>query len=127
MSKKSEKLTTVQPVTVRTSLGGPKFRLGYGTPPCRLEISSEVLAASGLKPFDRIEIIAEAGAIRVVKVGEPLPGLPNISSKNEILDNLMRLTSEHEDRLRAARSGIKQDEEQDDEKAQDPFLTDGGE
>jgi bifunctional DNA-binding transcriptional regulator/antitoxin component of YhaV-PrlF toxin-antitoxin module len=108
MSKKSEKS-----VTAKTTLSGPKFKLGYGTPPCRLEIPSEVLTASGLKPNDQVELIADVGSIRIAKTGDPLPGLPNITPKNEILDNLMEFTREHNDRLLAARSRIKRDDEQD--------------
>lgn len=97
---------TVKPITVKTTLSGPTFRLGTGTPACSLKLPSEILEASGLKGNDQIELISGNGMISIVKVGEPLPGLPNHSSRNIILDNLMALTHDYEKRQREARNGL---------------------
>lgn len=97
---------TVKPITVKTTLSGPTFRLGTGTPACSLKLPSEILEASGLKASDQVELIAGDGMISIVKVGDPLPGLPNHSSRNIILDNLMALTNDYEKRQQEARNGL---------------------
>ena len=98
---------TVKAITVKTTLSGPTFRLGTGTPACSLKIPSEILEASGLKGNDQIELsTAGNGMIIITKVGDPLPGLPNHSSRNIILDNLMALTHDYEKRQQEARNGL---------------------
>jgi len=98
---------TVKPITVKTTLSGPKFTLGPGVPGCSLKIPSEILEASGLRGNDQIELSTSGnGLIVITKVGDALPGLPNHSSRNIILDNLMALTHDYEKRQREARNGL---------------------
>ena len=93
--------------TEQTSLGGPIFKIGtYGPMPCRLQLSSKILQASGLKPRDQVQLIAEEGQIVIRKTGEPAPGLhiPGCSAaKKELLDTLMAETRAFEAEQRAAR------------------------
>jgi antitoxin component of MazEF toxin-antitoxin module len=117
---------TAKPVSVRTTLSGPTFRLGPGVPSCSLKIPSEILEASGLKGNDQIELsTAGNGMIIITKVGEPLPGLPNHSSRNIILDNLMALTHDYEKRQQKARNGLIMADVGETEPEVEPLLTDG--
>ena len=68
--------------TEQTSLGGPIFKIGtYGPMPCRLQLSSKILQASGLKPRDQVQLIAEEGQIIIRKIGDPRQGYSIPSSK----------------------------------------------
>lgn len=99
---------TAKPVSVKTTLSGPKsIMIGGGVAPCSLKIPSNILRESGLKPNDQIELsTAGNGVIIITKTGDPLPGLPNHTSRNIILDNLMALTHDYEKRQREARNGL---------------------
>ncbi len=92
----------VKPVTVKTELSGPKFSLGVGTPPCTLKLPPEVLEASGLKPSDQVELTASDGAIVITKTGDPRPGLSNPPVRYRLMDELMSMTREYEEREREA-------------------------
>ncbi|MDY0282739.1 MAG: hypothetical protein RBR35_19575, partial [Salinivirgaceae bacterium] len=111
MSKKMKEMEIIRdeepeplkPVTVKTELSGPKFSLGVGTPPCTLKLPPEVLEASGLKPSDQVELTASDGAIIITKIGDPRPGLPNLPVKDRLVDELMAMTRDHENREQEAR------------------------
>jgi len=96
--------------TEQTSLGGPIFKIGtYGPMPCRLQLSSKILQASGLKPRDQVQLIAEEGQIIIRKIGEPAPGLPIkgcSAAKKQMLDTLMAETRAFEAEQRAARERL---------------------
>ncbi len=91
----------------KTSLGGPvPVLMGGGPMPCKLKLSSKILAAAGLKPNDRIELISVGdGQILIKKIGEPLPGLPfkSTNGTSKMLDILMTATREREAEMREAR------------------------
>ncbi len=93
--------------TEQTSLGGPIFKIGtYGPMPCRLQLSSKILQASGLKPRDQVQLIAEEGQIIIRKTGGPSPGLHIqgcSAAKKQMLDTLMAETRAFEAEQRAAR------------------------
>lgn len=98
---------TVKPVSVKTTLSGPRsVMIGGGVAPCSLKIPSNILQESGLKPNDQIELsTAGNGVIIITKTGDPLPGLPFKTPENVILKELMRLTHDYEKRQREARNG----------------------
>ncbi len=91
----------------KTALGGPiPIVLGTGPMACRLKISGKILERSGLKPNDRIELIAVGdGQILIKKIGEPAPSLQFKSSSGttRMLDSLMDFTKEKEAELKEAR------------------------
>ena len=91
----------------KTALGGPiPIVLGTGPMACRLKISGKILERSGLKPNDRIELIAVGdGQILIKKIGEPSPGLPfrSTNGTSKMLDVLMAATREREAEMREAR------------------------
>ena len=91
----------------QSSLGGPIFKIGtYGPMPCRLQLSSKILQASGLKPRDQVQLIAEEGQIIIRKTGGPSPGLHIqgcSAAKKQMLDTLMAETRAFEAEQRAAR------------------------
>ena len=92
--------------TEKTALGGPVPKIGsYGPMPCRLQLSSKILAAAGLKPRDQVELQAESGAIVIKKIGEPTPGLPfkSTNGTTRMLDSLMADTRAFEAEQKAAR------------------------
>lgn len=99
---RDEKPEPVKPVTVKTELSGPKLAWGQ-TPACSLKLPAEILDASGLRASDRVELVAHEGSITIVKVGDPRPGLPNLPVKDRLMDELMDMTREHEEREREAR------------------------
>jgi len=80
-----------------------------GTPaplPCRLSLSSKILAVAGLKPRDQVQLIAEEGQIIIRKTGGPSPGLHIqgcSAAKKQMLDTLMAETRAFEAEQRAAR------------------------
>ena len=94
----------------KTALGGPiPIVLGTGPMACRLKISGKILERSGLKPNDRIELIAVGdGQILIKKIGEPSPGLQFKSSNGltKALDGLMQFTKEKEAELKEARERL---------------------
>lgn len=100
---RDEEPAPVKPVSVKTELSGPKFSLGVGVPPCTLKLAPEILVASGLKPSDQVELTACGGSIIITKIGDPRPGLPNLPVKDRLMDELMDMTREHEEREREAR------------------------
>ncbi len=75
-----------------------------GTPaplPCRLSLSSKILAVAGLKPRDQVQLIAEEGQIIIKKIGEPDPGYPILKpGPKPQLDDLMQWTREKMARAR---------------------------
>ena len=90
----------------KTALGGPiPIVLGTGPMACRLKISGKILERSGLKPNDRIELIAGENEIIIRKTGEPNPGLPfkSTNGTTRMLDSLMEFTREREAEMKAAR------------------------
>jgi|GEM_PF-2088857 len=93
--------------TEKTSLGGPTVVVvGGGPMACKLKLSGKILQASGLKPRDQVQLIAEEGQIVIRKTGEPRPGLPIkgcSAAKKQMLDVLMAETRAFEAEQRAAR------------------------
>ena len=76
MPKNQIKPEAAEPYSEQTSLGGPIPKIGSpGVMPCRMQLSSKILAAAGLKPRDQVELIAEAGEIRIRKIGGPEPSI----------------------------------------------------
>ena len=76
-----------------------------GVMPCRLQLSSKILAAAGLKARDRVEVVAGDGEIRIRKIGEPEPSVwsasePRPSARKIQLDDLMQFAREKEARMR---------------------------
>lgn len=92
------------PYTEQTSLGGPIPKIGTNGPmPCRLQLSSKILEASGLRANDRIELVAVGdGQILIKKTGAPKPGLQYHPSKNPLMDDLMAFTKAKEAELKEA-------------------------
>ena len=96
------------PYTEQTSLGGPILKIGsYGVMPCKLRLSSKILATAGMKPRDQVELVAVGdGQILIKKIGEPFHGLPITgcsAAKKQMLDVLMAETRAFEAEQRAAR------------------------
>ena len=91
----------------KTSLGGPTVVVvGGGPMACKLKLSGKILQASGLKPRDQVQLIAEEGQIIIRKIGEPGPGLHITgcsAAKKQMLDTLMAETRAFEAEQRAAR------------------------
>ena len=96
--------------TEKTSLGGPTVVVvGGGPMACKLKLSGKILQASGLKPRDQVQLIAEEGQIVIRKTGEPRPGLHVQGcsrAKKEMLDVLMAETRAFEAEQRAARERL---------------------
>jgi bifunctional DNA-binding transcriptional regulator/antitoxin component of YhaV-PrlF toxin-antitoxin module len=95
-----------EPYSEQTSLGGPiPVVMGTGRMGCRLKISGKILEHSGLKPNDKVVLIAGENEIIIRKIGEPTPGLPFKSSSGttRMLDSLMDFTREKEAELKEAR------------------------
>ena len=96
--------------TEKTSLGGPTVVVvGGGPMACKLKLSGKILQASGLKPRDQVQLIAEEGQIVIRKTGEPRPGLPIkgcSAAKKQMLDVLMAETRAFEAEQRAARERL---------------------
>ena len=96
--------------TEKTSLGGPTVVVvGGGPMACKLKLSGKILQASGLKPRDQVQLIAEEGQIVIRKTGEPAPGLHVQGcsrAKKEMLDVLMAETRAFEAEQRAARERL---------------------
>ena len=106
MPKNSVKPETAEPYSEQTSLGGPILKIGsYGPMPCKLRLSSKILAAASMKPRDQVELIAGENEIIIRKTGEPNPALPFKSSSGttRMLDSLMDFTREKEAELKEAR------------------------
>ena len=107
MPKNTVKPEAAELYSEQTSLGGPVPKLGYyGVMPCKLKLSSKILAAAGLKPNDRIELIAVGdGQILIKKIGEPSPALPfkSTNGTTRMLDALMADTRAFEAEQKAAR------------------------
>ncbi len=106
MPKNSVKPETAEPYSEQTSLGGPILKIGsYGPMPCKLRLSSKILAAASMKPRDQVELIAGENEIIIRKVGEPAPGLPfkSTTGTTRMLDALMAATREKEAEMKAAR------------------------
>ena len=99
---RDEEPEPVKPVTVKTELSGPKLAWGQ-TPACSVKLPAEILDASGLRASDQVELVAHEGSITIVKVGDPLPGLPNLPVRDRLMDELMAMTRDHENREREAR------------------------
>ena len=77
----------------------------YGPLPCRLQLSSKTLAASGMKPRDQVQLIAEEGQIIIKRIGEAEPVAwstpkPKPSAREIQLDDLMQFAREKEARRR---------------------------
>ena len=93
--------------TEKTSLGGPTVVVvGGGPMACKLKLSGKILQASGLKPRDQVQLIAEEGQIIIRKIGEPGPGLHITgcsAAKKQLLDTLMAETRAFEAAQREAR------------------------
>ena len=111
MPKNTVKPEAAELYSEQTSLGGPVPKLGYyGVMPCKLKLSSKILAAAGLKPNDRIELIAVGdGQILIKKIGEPVPGLHITgcsAAKKQMLDCLMSETNAFEAEQKAARERL---------------------
>ena len=102
MPKNSVKPETAEPYSEQTSLGGPILKIGsYGPMPCKLKLSGKILQASGLKPRDQVQLIAEEGQIIIKKIGEPDPGYPILKpGPKPQLDDLMQWTREKMARAR---------------------------
>ena len=96
--------------TEKTSLGGPTVVVvGGGPMACKLKLSGKILQASGLKPRDQVQLIAEEGQIIIRKIGEPGPGLHITgcsAAKKQMLDVLMAETRAFEAEQRAARERL---------------------
>lgn len=106
MPKNTVKPETAEPYSEQTSLGGPILKIGsYGPMPCKLRLSSKILAAASMKPRDQVELIAGENEIIIRKVGEPAPGLPfkSTTGTTRMLDALMAATREKEAEMKAAR------------------------
>jgi antitoxin component of MazEF toxin-antitoxin module len=99
---RDEKPEPVKPVSVKTELSGPKLAWGQ-TPACSVKLPAEILDASGLRASDQVELVAHEGSITIVKVGDPQPGLPNLPVRDRLMDELMAMTRDHENREREAR------------------------
>jgi len=91
----------------QTSLGGPTMIVvGGGPMASKLKLSGKILQASGLKPRDQVQLIAEDGQIVIRKIGEPAPGLPVkgcSAAKRQMLDALMAESRAFEAAQRDAR------------------------
>jgi len=72
MTKSKEKPYTE---TTRLSTGRPVFGLQGKPMPCRLKLTSDILAAAGLGPSHEVELIATTGQIIIKKVAEPSPSV----------------------------------------------------
>ena len=80
--------------------------VGGGPMACKLTLSGKILQASGLKPRDQVQLIAEEGQIIIRKTGGPSPGLHIqgcSAAKKQMLDALMTETRAFEAEQRAAR------------------------
>ena len=128
MPKNQIKPEAAEPYTEQTSLGGPIPKIGSpGVMPCRMQLSSKILAAAGLKPRDQVELIAEAGEIRIRKIGGPEPSIwsasePSRPSARKImLDELMEFAREKE---AMARGEYDEGDEAEDEAGDGAALSD---
>ena len=94
MTKSKEKPYTEK---ARLSTGRPVFGLGDKPMPCRLKLTSNILAAAGLGPSHEVELTATPGQIVITHVAGPAPGLPfkGTSGMTKALDGLMEATREH--------------------------------
>ena len=124
MPKNTVKPEAAELYSEQTSLGGPVPKLGYyGVMPCKLKLSSKILAAAGLKPNDKIELIAVGdGQILIKKIGEPVPGLPfkSTTGTTRMLDALMEATREREAEMKAAREQRYAFQEETEAEAEEP-------
>ena len=124
MSKNSVKAEAAKPYSEQTSLGGPiPIVMGTGPMACRLKISGKILERSGLKPNDKIELIAVGdGQILIKKIGEPVPGLPfkSTTGTTRMLDALMEATREREAEMKAAREQRYAFQEETEAEAEEP-------
>jgi len=59
----------------RLSTGRPVFGLGDKPMPCRLKLSSDVLAAAGMGPSHEVELTATPGQIVITHVAGPAPSV----------------------------------------------------
>lgn len=107
MPKNSVKTEAAEPYSEQTALGGPIPKIGSsGVMPCRLQLSSKILAAAGLKPRDQVEVVAGDGEIRIRKIGEPelstwsTPEPSRPSARKIQLDDLMQFAREKQARAR---------------------------
>jgi len=83
--------------TEKTYLGGPMPSLSSPAP-CRIVLSSEALAASGMFPGYDVQVTAQDGVITIERIGPPAPGIFGTARPKPscLMDELMSYTRQRE-------------------------------
>lgn len=83
--------------TEKTHLGGPMPSMSSPAR-CKIVLSSEVLAASGMFPGYQVQVTAQDGVVTIERIGPPAPGVFETArpKPNSMMDELMGYTRQRE-------------------------------